>query len=408
MATPLSGFMEAPAQRSIGQNIGRALGGFSAGMQGNGAQYLQQTQQQDQRLDEKRMRAMAQDAQQVYQLLQSNRIEDAIGLMDQRVQMISQLGGDPSDTLAIRQKVVGGDLQGASQDLGMFLSAAQDNGLLGRSKENDPSSVREYEYFNSLTPEQQQQYLGMKRANPVVNLGDRTEVLSQTNPGGSPIASLQRGVSPDNAPELRAAQAAAVNEADIAAIPAQVRTEGAAQRQQDVIALGVDAAQGVPVLRRSLDLLDTVKTGGWDAARIKIKQMFGVESADEGELSSLLGKAVLSQLRSTFGAAFTEREGARLEGIEARMGANPETNKRLLQETLSLVERSANRAIRAAEAVGDYDTADEIQDLLDFNLMEDGGGQQRESVQTEPETGALTPEEEAELKALREQLNGRR
>jgi hypothetical protein len=64
------------------------------------------------------------------------------------------------------------------------------------------------------------------------------------------------------------------------------------------------------VLRRGLDILKTLETGGVQAASLAAKKFFGVESADEGELSYLLGKAVLTKLRATFGAAFTvEEEG---------------------------------------------------------------------------------------------------
>lgn len=42
-----------------------------------------------------------------------------------------------------------------------------------------PSNVREWEYFNTLTPEQKQQYLTMKRAEKYLDLGDR---FAQPNP----------------------------------------------------------------------------------------------------------------------------------------------------------------------------------------------------------------------------------
>ena len=82
-------------------------------------------------------------------------------------------------------------------------------------------------------------------------------------------------------------------------------------------------------MRRGLELLATVNTGGIDNARLQIKKFFGVEGADEGELSANLGRAVLSQLRQTFGAAFTEREGARLDNLSARFGASTASNTRL-------------------------------------------------------------------------------
>jgi hypothetical protein len=46
-----------------------------------------------------------------------------------------------------------------------------------------PSNVREYEYFSKLPPEQQQQYITMKRAQQTLDLGDRFGVLNPTQPG---------------------------------------------------------------------------------------------------------------------------------------------------------------------------------------------------------------------------------
>ena len=100
---------------------------------------------------------------------------------------------------------------------------------------------------------------------------------------------------------------------------------------------------------------------------IKAKQFFGTETANEGELASLLGKGVLSQLRTTFGAAFTEKEGSRLEGIEARMGANPATNRRLLGNAMQIMEFAIDRAMNVA----DEDTAAQLAGLRSLTLGDD-------------------------------------
>lgn len=142
-------------------------------------------------------------------------------------------------------------------------------------------------------------------------------------------------------------------------------------RRQDIINVGLAASRGVPILRRSLELLDFVKTGGFAAAQLRIRQSLGIEGADEGELSANLGKSVLSQLRGLFGSAFTEREGARLERIEAGFNKSPANNRRLLNNLLQLVEREAKSAIKAAVAAEDFSTAAEIKDLLDFQLTQE-------------------------------------
>lgn len=149
------------------------------------------------------------------------------------------------------------------------------------------------------------------------------------------------------------------------------RATGEEQRAGTLIARGILAAESSAVIRRGLELLETVETGGIDAAALAAKKLFGVEGADEGELSRSLGKAVLAQLRETFGAQFTEREGSRLERLEAGFGKSVANNKRILQQTLKIIERTARRAMKAAERGGDIETANDIQDLLEFTLSTD-------------------------------------
>lgn len=144
--------------------------------------------------------------------------------------------------------------------------------------------------------------------------------------------------------------------------------EGTAGRATTVIDEGMSASESIPTLKRSLELLETVKSSGWRAAIQPAKDFFGVTGADEGELISNLGTSVLQQLRPMLGAAFTEREGARLERIMAGFGKNPEVNKRLLNQILKTVERKARMAIKRAEDIGDTETADDIREAIGFSL----------------------------------------
>lgn len=139
-------------------------------------------------------------------------------------------------------------------------------------------------------------------------------------------------------------------------------------RKQGFIDSGVDAADSTANIKRSLSLLQDIKTGGFNNASLRAKQFFGVEGADEGELSANLGVAVLAQLKPIFGAAFTAAEGERLERISAGFGRNAETNKRLLNQALKVAQRASDRAIKAAESEGDDFTAQQIRDALSFTL----------------------------------------
>lgn len=156
------------------------------------------------------------------------------------------------------------------------------------------------------------------------------------------------------------------------------RGEGIAKTERLAIDEGRDAAKGIPVLRRTLELLDLIRTGGFQTALIRARQTFGVEGADEGELTANLGQAVLGDLRATFGAAFTEREGARLERIRANLGRSTIANRRLVAQALKLAESAAERAIDDAIDAGDIRTAEEIQSLLDLTLESEPDGTQQD------------------------------
>lgn len=141
-------------------------------------------------------------------------------------------------------------------------------------------------------------------------------------------------------------------------------------------------------VNRSIDLLDSIETGGIDNALIRAKQTLGIESADEAELSYELGKSVLKQLKPTFGAAFTVNEMLELKRMEAGLGKSVAGNKRILQNLSKVIGRSANRGMRAAESLGDNFAAEEIR-LAMSNTEED------KDLSTKPEDTLSTQDKQA-------------
>lgn len=156
----------------------------------------------------------------------------------------------------------------------------------------------------------------------------------------------------------------------------KARGKKAEERGQEIITKGLAAADSTATIRRGMQLLEGIETGGVDRVRLGAKQLFGVESADEGELSNLLGKAVMAQLRETFGAAFTAKEGESLRAIDANIGKSPAANRRVLRNALRIAERAAQRGIDRAVEAKDFRTAGEIQGALDFVLEELEGAEQ--------------------------------
>jgi len=152
----------------------------------------------------------------------------------------------------------------------------------------------------------------------------------------------------------------------------EIESANKAKRQQGWITEGLTSAEALPNINRGIDLLNSVETGGIDKVSLMAKQLFGVEGADEAELSNRLGKAVLSQLRETFGAAFTAAEGKQLERIEAGFGKSTKGNKRLLNQLKSMLERKTKRAIRVAENLGDIETAQQLKEMLNIRITDEG------------------------------------
>ncbi len=245
---------------------------------------------------------------------------------------------------------------------------------------DNPTVSREQKIqgLSELAARAQQNAISLGAIESPEALSNRFSATTVNLPGGLTVQSTTGGdkVVTDGAGNVLSGQVAidAIREAEERDIETQrlrsaARTEGTATetRISDLIGRGTAAAESTATIRRAITLLDQVATGGPAAISLAVKQRLGIEGADEGELSNSLGKAVLSQLRETFGAAFTETEGARLERIEAGFTKSPATNKRLLQQALRVAESTALRASKAAKDRGTGEDLD-IEDLLSFSL----------------------------------------
>lgn len=113
---------EMPSART--SKLGRvaaALGGFGAGVQGRGPEYLAGLQERRAEEEKKRLAAMVKDAKQAYDFLNRGDVNNAMSLIQDRVQMIGKLGGDPSDTARIGAMIASGSTEEAKNELRGFL-----------------------------------------------------------------------------------------------------------------------------------------------------------------------------------------------------------------------------------------------------------------------------------------------
>lgn len=107
---------------------------------------------------------------------------------------------DTQETDYALEKLRRGDIQGLKNDVASVIAAGQVYGIIG-GMSGAPSNVQEWQYYNSLSKEDQQRYLTMKRSNQVVDLGDKKIVPNPANPAGTPTASYDVGLKPEDKPK---------------------------------------------------------------------------------------------------------------------------------------------------------------------------------------------------------------
>lgn len=287
-----------------------------------------------------------------------------------RINRISARGGDPSDTQALVSAYESGDIEGTRNMLKSASAALVNQGYIDKnvygSLYGGLTGNSEIEAFNQLTKGFSATDVAKAKR---IKLG-----LDPRAVGSSDVTIAQEGLT-DLVGDSKSRISGQVKGAESTA-------KGESDRKQDFINRGVAAAEGVPVVKRAITLLDSVGTGGFDKVALQAKQAFGIESADEGELSYNLGKSVLSQLRETFGAAFTAAEGERLQKLEAGLGRNPATNKRILKQAEAMMLAKAKRGRKAAEESGDDFTVSDIDSFLNMSLDPSNQGGSGKGVNT--------------------------
>lgn len=174
------------------------------------------------------------------------------------------------------------------------------------------------------------------------------------------------------------------------------------KRASEIIEVGQRQADATAILRRGIQLLDLVETGRPEQIALAARNLFGIAGADETELNANLGKAVLSQLRQTFGAQFTQQEGERLESIEANFGKSTAGNRRLLEQALKVAERAARRGIDVAQRNGMEWEAQEIQRALDYEMNPEPNDDAESALNEAREAIAAGASREAVAARLRE------
>lgn len=307
-------------------------------------------------IGEDREKSFFQDSSKLNNLLKSGNVEGGLTLINNRLNEGDRIAAetgeafDPSDTLEIRDALLQGDVQGVISTLDSVDEAGILSGLMpdpnkGRGIEKRTAGSKDFDQFQTLVADAKQETdpaIKAQKEKVATQFGRRTNFIKPTEQESADI-------------KVSTAERKEIAKASI-------------KRKQGFINNGITSADSTATLRRSLDILKTIKTGGFNNAMLNAKKFFGIEGADEAELSANMGRNVLAQLKPTFGAAFTVEEKRGLERISEGFGKSAPTNKRLMKQALRIAERSARRGIAAAEDQDQQFAADEIRAALEFKL----------------------------------------
>lgn len=237
-----------------------------------------------------------------------------------------------------------------------------------------PSNVQEWNYYNQLPPAQQEQYLRMKRADKFLDVGSGFVSPSQTDPTKTkPVA--PRELKPTEQLDYKSAQA-----------EASALGKLSAEKQDELSEMEANLPRLETVVAQLSELgkkATYTKAGqAYDIARREIGLTPREESVARKEYISKVDNEVLPLLRATFGAQFTQKEGESLKQTLGDPNASTEEKEAVLR---SFIDSKRAQIETQRRKLG----------------KSSGSTPKSTGV---PEQGGLTPEEQAELEALRKQL----
>ena len=321
------------------------------------------------------------DAQAIQQAIQGEDMPKAIDVLVDRMNVLEKLGEDTSDTKMLRDALVGGRPDIVMGEIDTFLKSLPEQvidpkmvtkggQMFTQTLGSDPTAKT----VSGFIPEAESTEGQMGAAKTIAY--NNGTMLVQPRIGASRLYAPDGTLVTDPAQRKAILDTALAEgiayESDIS----QGRERGTSQEKRIQLAIddGIDAAQRIPKLREARNILETVGTGSMNAVALAFKQRLGIASADESQLIYELAKNVLSQLKPTFGAAFTAREGDLLRRIEANTNNSTEGNMRLLDELLSALELDVNRARLEARENKDTRSLNAIDGYLSqqFAALESG------------------------------------
>ena len=285
-------------------------------------------------------------AVQLKSFIDNNDLEGAQSFLMRRKQSLQGRMGagenvDTQETDAALDMLRSGRIDELKNGIGGLMAAGQVYGILNSSEA--PSNVQEWQYYNKLSPQDQERYLTMKRSNQIVDLGGSKVVPNPTNPAAPPITSYQVTPKPEDMPGFKREQAAA-----------QVEGTELGVSNAKLQAMEAQLPSLINVVNKLSDLgkkATYTKAGqAIDSTARQLGTKVPEGAVARKEYISTVDNEVLPLLRQTFGAAFTVEEGNRLRVTLGDPDASPQEKDAVLKafieskysEMQSLARRAGN------------------------------------------------------------------
>lgn len=153
--------------------------------------------------EKSRLKSVVSGAVQLKTFLDNNDVEGAHNfLVTRRNSLQSRVGAgeniDTEDTDAALQMLRSGNVDELKNNVNALIGAGKVYGIL--QQDNMPSNIQEWNQFNAMSPEDQQRYLQMKRANQVVNQGNQQTIVG---PSGENVRTLPVNPKLEDTPDYQ-------------------------------------------------------------------------------------------------------------------------------------------------------------------------------------------------------------
>lgn len=334
-------FQQQPAQNALLQ------------AQVEGTNLQNQTAQQRLTQDQARFQVqdLASDWGSIKPLLQSKDMTNANVAIANRIQKILARGGDPSDTMELRDRINSGQItpQQAIAEVDGALEGARQAGLLGGG--HDSGMFAPIPAMDS-------------QGNPIFVQGSRSGGLQQIDGFRPYQPTYQEKTAADIEKEREKAgidigKAGQIADIETSQAVSEQTQKDVNERQMTYIDAGISAAEQLPNYDRMMSLLDNVATGSAANIAQSAANVFGQASADYQELDSMMKQAILANIKQ-LGANPTEGERKFMLESTGDIRQSGETLKRLIEKYKTRAEIAKKRGERLAESRGDKDALDLI------------------------------------------------